>query len=64
MSYSVDLDSLTVLATDSRGETTDLNASGEPCADLDDLRAFIAELCTQGAYGASTRDELLAECGE
>ena len=60
MTYAIDLDALTIIATDENGESHDLNARGEPCATVDDLRAFIAELHAQGAYDAATRDALLA----
>ncbi len=59
--YSLDLAALTVLATDAAGETFDLNASGLPCATVDDLAAWIRELHEQGAYDADTRDALLSE---
>lgn len=58
--YSLDLSALTVLATDSAGETFDLNASGLPCSTVDDLAAWTRELHEQGVYDADTRDELLA----
>lgn len=58
--YRVDLDTLTVFVTDAGG-TYDMNATGEPCADLSDLRAWIAELCEQGAFDVATRDALLTE---
>lgn len=52
---------LTVYAIDSHGEVSDLNATGEPCATVADLAAFVAELSEQGYYDAETRDALLAE---
>ena len=58
--YSLDLAFLTVLRTDANGEVFDLNASGDPCADLADLRSFVSDLFGQGAFDAATRDELLA----
>ena len=60
MTYAINIAALTVIATDENGESHDLNARGEPCATVDDLRAFIAELHAQGAYDAATRDALLA----
>jgi hypothetical protein len=59
--YKLDLAHLTVLRTDEDGEVFDLNADGEPCTTMDDLRTFIVELCTQGFYNAATRDALLDE---
>ena len=59
--YSISLSLLTVIHTAPDGERHDLNAGGEPCATLNDLRAFVVELHTQGAYDAATRDELLTE---
>lgn len=50
---------LTVYATDSHGERYDLNATGEPCADLVDLRNFVQALCVEGYYDADQRDILL-----
>jgi hypothetical protein len=58
--FSVDLNALTVMATDASGESHDLNAGGEPCATAADLGGFVAELCEQGAFDALTRDGLLA----
>ena len=52
---------LTVIATDGYGEETDLNATGEPCRTVDDLRAFVAEMCEQGLYGEDVRDALIAK---
>ena len=57
--FTVDHDSLTVIATDEAGEHHDLNATGEPCATLDELRDFIGELCEQGFFDANSRNELL-----
>ncbi len=59
--HSLDLDNLTVIAFDEGGEGWDLNAGGEPCADLAELRAFVTELERQGFYGVDVRDELLAQ---
>jgi hypothetical protein len=59
--YTLDLARLTVLRTDKNGEVFDLNAAGEPCTTIDDLLAFIVELCTQGFYDTATRDALLDE---
>lgn len=57
--YSIDFSALTVIATDSHGERYDLNATGEPCADLVDLRNFVQALCVEGYYDADQRDILL-----
>lgn len=63
-SYTIDHDDLTVTVTQDNGERDDLNATGEPCQTLDDLRDFVRELHDQGAYDAETRDRLLADIGE
>lgn len=47
-SYHIDLDHLTVIATDKAGEDYDLNATGEPCTDIADLRSYIRELRDTG----------------
>ncbi len=52
----------TVERLDAVGEVYDLNAEGEPCADLDDLRGFVRELRAQGAYDESIEAMLLAQC--
>ncbi len=58
--HTVSLSDLTVYATDTdTGETTDLNATGEPCANATDLRAFVRELRAAGAYGRDVEAELL-----
>lgn len=59
--YSVQILELTVYATDSAGERSDLNAYGEPCKDREGLRGFIRSLCEEGAYDAAVRDVLLSE---
>ena len=61
--YTVDLTALTVLATDERGETYDLNAGGAPCESIGDLRDFVIELHGQRAFDVDTMRELLADCG-
>lgn len=48
----------TVIAVDQDGEEHDLN-SGEPCADHEDLIAFIEELHAQGAFDRATADALI-----
>ena len=61
--HRASLSDLTVYATDAdTGETTDLNATGEPCANATDLRAFVSELRKQGLYGRDVETALLAEC--
>ena len=62
--YKISIDDLTVLATDEHGQVDNLNATGEPCTTLGDLRHFVCELHAEGAYDADTRDALLAEIGE
>ncbi len=67
--YRVNTDELTVCTTTApgwveqplaqHGEWVDLNADGEPCADLGELRDFIRGLHGIGAFDASVRDEML-----
>ena len=58
--HRVSLADLTLYAIDTAtGETTDLNATGEPCANATDLRAFVRELRAAGAYGRDVEAELL-----
>jgi len=52
---------MTVYAVDEHREHHDLNAGGEPCETLDDLRALVDELCEQGSFSPETRDRLLSE---
>ena len=60
--HTVSLSDLTVYAIDTNtGETMDLNAAGEPCEDVTQLRAFIRELRTAGAYGRDVEAALLAD---
>lgn len=59
--YRVDTDTRTVIRTNQHGEEFDLNAHGEPCEDLGDLRELVRELRQQGAYTAETEAELLDE---
>lgn len=59
MTHSLDLATLTVILTDDNGERHDLNAAGEPCKSLADLRDFIYELHGQGAFDADVMRELL-----
>ena len=62
--HTVSLSDLTVYATDTdTGETTDLNAQGEPCTSLADLRSFVRELRRAGAYGRDVEAALLADLG-
>lgn len=68
--YALDLDGLTVYITDGGGRR-DLNASGEPCRTLAELRAFIDDIYAEGGFKSSPdadaaparaiRDRLLAE---
>jgi hypothetical protein len=48
--YEISRKSLTVIVIDKYGERTDLNAHGEPCITVDDLRAFVRELHQQGSF--------------
>lgn len=58
--HRASLSDLTVYATDAdTGETVDLNAEGEPCEDVVQLRAFVVELRKQGFYGRDVEAELL-----
>jgi hypothetical protein len=59
--YTLNLAALTVTRTDPNGEQYDLNANGEPCKGIDDLRAFVVELNEQGFYAAAVRDDLLGK---
>ena len=60
--HRASLSDLTIYAIDTAtGETTDLNATGEPCANATDLRAFVRELRAAGAYGRDVEAELLAD---
>ena len=58
--HRASLSDLTIYAIDTAtGETTDLNATGEPCEDVVQLRAFVVELRRQGFYGRDVEAELL-----
>lgn len=61
--HHIDLDHLTVIATDENGESFDLNATGEPCTSLSDLRDFVVELHGQRAFDVDTMRSLLNDCG-
>lgn len=60
-SYSINIEALTVEHTDRYGETWDLNAKGEPCKNVGELRDFIRELYHQGFYDVETRDYLFSQ---
>ena len=49
--YRLDPDALTVIAIDEHGIESDLNAEGEPCQSLEELREFVIELREQGLPG-------------
>lgn len=49
--YRLDLDALTVIAIGEDGVETDLNATGEPCRTLEELRQYVIELRAQGLPG-------------
>ena len=53
--YRIDIDAMTVIATDRHGEPCDLNAEGEPCTSAGDLADFVGELLDQGMLGTLTR---------
>jgi len=58
--YSLDLATFTVILTEENGgERHDLNAAGEPCKSLADLRDFIYELHGRGPCDADVMRELL-----
>jgi hypothetical protein len=56
--YSIDFDRLTVIMGDGERDH-DLNADGEPCATMGDLRSYIVELYDNRVYDAGVRDHLL-----
>ncbi len=58
--YTLDLDRMTVGAIED-GETSDLNATGEPIATQEELAAFVRTLHQQGAYNWKTETALLGE---
>lgn len=60
--YSIDTDALTVIRTDEHGEQYDLNAEGEPCEDVAELRDFISTLHQQGAFDRATACRLQNDC--
>lgn len=57
--FAIDLENLTVTVDDGEPQPRDLNARGEACETLDDLRDFVRELHEAGAFDEETRDELL-----
>ena len=59
MTHSLDLVRMTVIATDDNGESHDLNATGEPCGNLGDLRDFIHELHGNRAFDVDVMRDLL-----
>lgn len=59
--YRIDIHNLTVIHTDTYGEEYDMNAAGEPCADVSDLLRFVDALMDAGAYDADTRDSLMRD---
>ena len=58
--YSLDTTNLTVIATDSHGERFDLNAEGEPCADLFDLQSLVKQLWEVGGITGEIYQSLAA----
>lgn len=58
--YSLDTANLTVIATDKHGEKFDLNAQGEPCADLFDLQSFVRSLYEVGGIPGEAYQTLSA----
>lgn len=59
--FDLDLDHLTVIYTDTHGERYDLNATGEPCRNRADLRAFVVTLARQRVIDEETRAALLVD---
>ncbi|MGA0946249.1 MAG: hypothetical protein ACO3UW_10835 [Candidatus Nanopelagicales bacterium] len=57
--HSIDFARLTVIFTDENGERHDLNADGEPCETMRDLRSYIIELYDNRAFDDGVRDHLL-----
>lgn len=58
--YSLDTTNLTVIVTDEHGERFDLNAAGEPCADLFDLQSLVRALYEVGGIPGETYQSLAA----
>lgn len=56
--FHVDPANLTIHYTDANGEHHDLNAEGADIHTAEDLRAFIVELCQQGAFDEDTAQDL------
>ena len=59
--YAVCTTDMTVYAIDESREYHDLNAGGEPCESMDDLRDLIEQLCEHGPISTETRDRQLLE---
>jgi hypothetical protein len=60
--YSIDTDALTVIRTDEHGEQYDLNAEGESCENVAELREFVSTLYQQGVFGQVTACRLQNDC--
>jgi len=58
--FSLDTTNLTVIATDENGERFDLNATGEPCADIFDLQLFVKQLWEVGGISGEVYQSLAA----
>ena len=58
--YSLDTTNLTVIATDENGERFDLNAGGEPCADIFDLQSLVKQLWEVGGITGEVYQSLAA----
>ena len=62
--HTASLADLTVYVTETAtGETFDLNADGDPCTSVADLRSFVREMRAAGYFGAAVEASLLAACG-
>lgn len=62
--YTVSTADLTVYVTETAtGETFDLNADGDPCTSVAELRSFVRELRAADYFGAAVEASLLAACG-
>ena len=59
--YSVDLDSMTVLRNTPAGEVINLDSTGDGCQTTSDLVGFIHELHAVDFIDETVRDELLAD---
>ncbi len=59
--YTLSLEYMTVLRITSAGEVIDLNATGDKCSTVEELRSFIRVLHAVDCIDADQMAELLAE---